>query len=152
MLYLIYRIIGNGYNQKFYITYDEKGFYKITIMQTGKCLTVYNENIKEGEKIVQHTYQELDSQKWILRDSKVNGWVICSFVNPSLVITINDNNKLILGKNQKTNMQLFYIYNITKEQKTKTEGIYKIALGQEPSKAIGVAESNSIFNLSKYRK
>ena len=124
-------------------------------MYTGQYLTVYNKNISEGEKIVQNTYQGLDSQKWVFRDSKVNGWILCSFTNPSLVVTINKDNKLILSKNQKTDMQMFYIFNITKEETKKDEGIYKIALGKDSSKAIGISsvtrENNALLDLSNYR-
>ena len=53
-------------------------------MHTGKSLTVQNDEIKEGTQIIQSDYQGKDSQKWILRDSHKNGWIISSFVNSDL--------------------------------------------------------------------
>ena len=51
---------GNATAQKFYLSYDEEGFYKITAMHTGKSLTVKDGNLIEGAEIVQYNYQGLD--------------------------------------------------------------------------------------------
>ena len=53
-------------------------------MHTGKSLTAKDGIIEEGTNLVQCDYQGLDSQKWIFSDSKINGWVISSYVNPQL--------------------------------------------------------------------
>ena len=66
--------------QKFNIEY-ENGYYKITARHTGKSLTVKDGNLKEKSEIVQTTYEGLDSQKWLIRDSKVNGLVISLLSN-----------------------------------------------------------------------
>ena len=138
---------GNATAQKFYVSYDEEGFYKITAMHTGKSLTVKGNNLKEGAEIVQYNYQGLDSQKWVLRDSGKNGWVISLLSNPNLSISIKGNiangAKLILSKTQDNNNQMFYMYNISEDERTKDDGIYKIAIGVDPSKTIEVAGSNT---------
>ena len=141
---------GNVPAQKFYLSYDEEGFYKITAMHTGKSLTVKGNNLKEGAEIVQYNYQGLDSQKWVLRDSGKNGWVISLLSNPNLSISIKGNiangAKLILSKTQDNNNQMFYMYNISKDEKTKDDGIYKMAIGVDSNKTIEVAGSNTANN------
>ena len=57
-------------------------------MHTGKSLTAKDNRIEEGTQIVQYNYQGLDSQKWILRDSGKNGWVISPLSNPGLSISV----------------------------------------------------------------
>ena len=141
---------GNAAAQKFYLSYDEEGFYKITAMHTGKSLTVKGNNLTEGAEIVQYNYQGLDSQKWVLRDSGKNGWVISLLSNPNLSISIKGNitngAKLILSKTQDSNNQMFYMYNISEDERTKDDGIYKIAIGVDSNKTIEVAGSNTANN------
>ena len=77
-------------------------------------MTVKDNEIKEGSKIVQYDYQGLDSQKWILRDSHINGWIISPLCNPQLAITvegtIQEGSKLILNNTQDNCNQMFYIF------------------------------------------
>ena len=102
---------GNAAAQKFNIEYIN-GYYKITAKHTGKSLTVKDGNLTEGAEIVQATYKGLDSQKWIIRDSRVNGLVISLLSNPELSITIKgdiaNGANLILAKTENTNNQMFY--------------------------------------------
>ena len=66
---------GNATAQEFNIEYSEEGYYKITARHSGKSLTVKEGNLSEGAEIVQATYEGLMySQKWIIRDSKINGF------------------------------------------------------------------------------
>lgn len=77
-------------------------------------MTVKDNEIKEGSKIVQYDYQGLDSQKWLLRDSNINGWIITPLCNPQLAITIEgtiqEGSKLILNNTLDNDNQMFYIY------------------------------------------
>ena len=141
---------GNVPAQKFYLSYDKEGFYKITAMHTGKSLTVKGNKLTEGTEIVQSEYKGLDSQKWILRDSGKNGWVISLLSNPQLSISVKGSIKngaiLILSKTKDNDSQMFYMYNITADERTKQDGIYKIAIGKDSSKTIEVAGSNTADN------
>ena len=136
--------------QKFYLSYDESGFYRITTMHTGKALTVKDNNLVEGAEIVQYDYQGLDSQKWILRDSGKNGWVISLLSNPQLSISIEGNiangSKLILSKTEYNDNQMFYMYNITNDERTKNDGIYKISTSVDSDKTIEIAGSDTTNN------
>ncbi len=141
---------GNATAQKFYLSYDEEGFYKITAMHTGKSLTVKDGNLIEGAEIVQYNYQGLDSQKWIVRDSNKNGWVISPISNPELSISVQGNienaSKLILSKTEDNDKQMFYMYNISEDERTKEDGIFKIAIGIDPNKTIEIAGSSTENN------
>ena len=138
---------GNATAQKFYLQYQDEGFYKITAMHTGKSLTAKDNRIEEGTQIVQYNYQGLDSQKWILRDSGKNGWVISPLSNPGLSISVEgsivNGAKMILSKTEDNNNQMFYVYNISTEQRTKQDGVYKIAVGADSNKTIEVAGSDT---------
>ena len=116
---------GNAEAQKFNIEYVN-GYYKITARHTGKSLTVKNGNLSEGAEIVQTTYEGLDSQKWIIRDSKVNGLVISLKTNPLLSITVEGNiengSKMILAKTENNNNQMLYFFYVT--DKNIKEGLY----------------------------
>ena len=98
--------------QKLNFEYKE-GFYKITMKHSGKSLTVKDNNLVEGADIVQYDYQGLDSQKWILRDSGKNGWVISLLSNPDLSITVQGNiengSNLILSKTEDNDNQMFQL-------------------------------------------
>ena len=144
---------GNVPAQKFYFTYDESGFYKITAMHTGKSLTVKGNKLTEGTEIVQDEYQGLDSQKWILRDSQKNGWVISLQSNPELSISIDgkiaNGSKLVLKKTQDNKNQMFYLFDITKDEQHKVNGTYRIAVGTNLEKAIEIKE-NIKLQIGKY--
>lgn len=129
-------------------------------MHTGKSLTAKDGYINEGTELVQYDYQELDSQKWILRDSHVNGWIISSYINPNLSISvqgiIKNGSKLILSQTGENNKQMFYIYNISKEEQNHQDGEYKIAVGKSPRKVLEVEnkseDENAKLDISDFRK
>ena len=156
---LIYIITGNALNQKFNIEYQQGGYYKITAKHTGKSLTAKDGFIKENTEIVQSDYQGLDSQKWMLRDSNINGWVISSFINPGLSISVKGNiengSRLILSETEYNNRQMYYMYDVIQEEKTKEDGIYKFAIGKNPNKVIelqgGTIKNNSEIDIWNYR-
>ena len=147
-------------NQKFNIEYQQGGYYKITAKHTGKSLTAKDGLIKENTEIVQSDYQGLDSQKWMLRDSKINGWVISSFINPGLSISVKGNiengSRLILSETEYNNRQMYYMYNVIQEEKTKEDGIYKFAIGKNPNQVLQVSEEgieeNKQIDIHGYRK
>ena len=140
---------GNVAWQKFYFEYKD-GYYKITAMHTGKSLTAKNNNIKEGTEIVQTDYTGSDGQKWILRDSNKNGWIISPMSNTELAITIQgtiqNGSKLILSKTKDNDNQMLYLYNIHSKEKTRTEGIYKVTVGRQPTKGLEVSGNNKDNN------
>ena len=138
---------GNATAQKFNIEYNEQGYYKITARHTGKSLTVKDNNLTEGAEIVQATYEGLDSQKWIIRDSKVNGLVISLLTNPTLSITIAGNiengNKLILADTKNNDNQMLYFYNENSTERTAQNGIFKLAVGANSNKIVEIKGSNT---------
>ena len=141
---------GNATAQKFYFEYQEKGYYKITAMHTGKSLTVKNDILKDGTEIVQSDYVATDGQKWILRDTNKNGWVISLLSNPELSISVDgqitNGAKIILSKTADNDNQMMYIFNISDDEKTHQNGIYKIAIGKDSNKTLEVSGSNKNNN------
>ena len=129
-------------------------------MHTGKSLTVKNSNMEEGTEIVQYDYQGLNSQKWIIRDSGKGGWVISPLTNPMLAISIENivenGSKLILSNTQENYNQLFCLYNISSQERTKENGIYKIVTSKDLGKSIEVpgGDTNNDVQLGiwDYRK
>ena len=140
---------GNVAAQKFYFEYKE-GYYKISAMHTGKSLTAKENNIKEGTEIVQSDYKGLDGQKWILRDSKKNGWIISPLSNPSLSLTvqgsISNGDKMILSNTNDNDNQMYYLFNLNTSERTHDDDIYKIAIGADSNKTIEVAGSSKENN------
>ncbi len=153
----IWNYYENANAQKFYFEYKD-GYYKITAMHTGKSLTVKNNSIKENSEIVQQDYENLEGQKWIIKDSKKNGWLIVSAYNPDLALsiegTIENGSKIILSKCENTNNQMYYLYNLNNEQKKRDNGIYKISVGKDANKTIQIAEenknSNAVVNIKNF--
>lgn len=68
---------------------------------------------QEGTEIVQADYTGNNSQKWLLRDTHKNGWIISPISNPDLAITvqgsIQNGSKIILSKTQDNDNQMLYI-------------------------------------------
>ena len=98
--------------QKFYFEYKD-GYYKITAMHTGKSLTAKNNNVEEGTEVVQTDYIDGNGQKWRLRDTNKNGWIISPLSNPDLAITVDgtiqNGAKIILSKTLDNDNQMFWI-------------------------------------------
>lgn len=119
-------------------------------MHTGKSLTIKNNKIQEGTEIVQYDYQGLDSQKWIIRDSKKGGWIISPLSNPEFAITIQgtikNGAKLVLSRTVENGNQMLCLYNITAQERTKENGIYKIVVSEDINKAVEVPGSNTENN------
>ena len=119
-------------------------------MHTGKSLTAKENNIKEGTEIVQSDYKGLDGQKWILRDSKKNGWIISPLSNPSLSLTvqgsISNGDKMILSNTNDNDNQMYYLFNLNISERTHDDDIYKIAIGADSNKTIEVAGSSKENN------
>ena len=140
---------GNVPAQKFYFEYQD-GYYKITAMHTGKSLTAKDNNVKEGTEIVQADYAGNDSQKWLLRDTHKNGCIISPYNTPDLAFTvqnqIQNGSKIILSKTKNNDNQMLYVFNINKEEAYQKNGIYRISVGETPSKAFEVAGSNKENN------
>ena len=140
---------GNVPAQKFNIEYEDR-YYRITARHTGKSLTVKDGNLQEGSEIVQSTYEGLDSQKWLIRDSGINGFVISLMTNPALSITIEGNivngSKMILSNTQDNNNQMFYFFTETEAERTAKDGVYRLAVGADSSKAIEIAGSSTSNN------
>ena len=140
---------GNVPAQKFYFEYQD-GYYKITAMHTGKSLTAKDNNVKEGTEIVQADYAGNDSQKWLLRDTHKNGLIISPYNTPDLAFTvqnqIQNGSKIILSKTKNNDNQMLYVFNINKEEAYQKNGIYRISVGETPSKAFEVAGSNKENN------
>ena len=136
---------GNVPAQKFYFEYKE-GYYKITAMHTGKSLTAKNNSIQEGAEVVQADYTGNNSQKWILRDSHKNGWVISPLANPSLAITIQgsiqNGSKMILSNTRDNSNQMYYIYNLNNSEKTKENSTYEVLVGADSNKGLEVSGSS----------
>ena len=136
---------GNAEAQKFNIEYMN-GYYKITARHTGKSLTVKNGNLSEGTEIVQATYEGLDSQKWIIRDSKINGLVISLKSNPLLAITVEgdiaNGSKMILSKTKNSNNQMLYFFSEIESERTVKDGEYRLAVGAASNKTIEIAGSS----------
>ena len=140
---------GNVPAQKFYFEYQD-GYYKITAMHTGKSLTAKDNNVKEGTEIVQADYAGNDSQKWLLRDTHKNGWIISPLSNPNLAITIQGNiqngSKIVLANVKDNDNQMLYLYNITNNERTHKDDTYKLAIGKDSNKTIEVAGSSKDNN------
>ena len=119
-------------------------------MHTGKSLTVKGKNIKDGTEIVQDNYTGDHSQRWILRDTHKNGWIISPLSNPNLAITIQGNiqngSKIVLANVKDNDNQMLYLYNITNNERTHKDDTYKLAIGKDSNKTIEVAGSSKDNN------
>ena len=69
---------------------------------------------RNSSGIVQDDYRGDFSQKWTIRDSKINGLIISPLTRPDLAITIENRiengSKLILTSLQTNDRQMFYFY------------------------------------------
>ena len=113
--------------QKFNLEYVEDGeYYKIISNYTGKALTI-NEN-----KLIQQDYENLNTQKWIIKDKGNNKYTIVSLENNLAIQLTNgttwNGTKLEVGVENGTSSQQFS-FNSRRELISKRsieDGIYKI--------------------------
>ena len=62
--------------------------------------------------------------------------------------------KIILSRNENNDKQMLYLYDITSKENVKENGIYKLAVGKNPSKTMNVydrsIENNATIDIDEY--
>ena len=96
--------------QRFNVEYIN-GYYRISLVHSGKCLTVKWKNISSGTEVVQYEWNEGDNQKWIIRDNGDGSVGIIPLSDYSLTIdiygAIENGSKLELYNNERNVKQRF---------------------------------------------
>ena len=72
---------NKGNNQKFNVTYDDNGYYTLEVVNSGKVLSVENDNVKDCTNVVQKYKKNVDSQKWRIKDAGDGYFYIISKIN-----------------------------------------------------------------------
>ncbi len=67
--------------QKFFITYQQDGYYQIKSAYSGKVLDVYAALRYDGAKVDQYDWNNTDAQKWIIQDLENGAYAIISKCN-----------------------------------------------------------------------
>ena len=73
----LWQFNGNN-NQLFRFTYNQEGYYTIKCLNSGKYLSIENNNINKRANIIQDEFKNSDSQKWILKKCTNNTYYIIS--------------------------------------------------------------------------
>lgn len=122
-------------NQKFNITYLENGYYKMEVVCSGKYLSGTNFNAKNEDNVIQKTYEDLDIQKWVIKEAG-NGYYYIISKESSLYLDIHGaktelgtNVELYEGKSGTNQKFKFNKVEVIKGEKTIAENTYNISSG-----------------------
>lgn len=149
---------NKGNNQKFNVTYDNNGYYTLEVVNSGKVLSVENDNVKDCTNVVQKYKKNVDSQKWRIKDagdgyfyiiSKINNMnldVYGAIAQAGTNIQVYTENK---GNNQKFK---FDKVDVVSGNKTIENGTYIISSEQNESKVLDIhgASKENKANLEIY--
>lgn len=128
-LYRIYNLTNTNKlveNDKFEIKYVSNGYYKIKSKNTGKVLTVENNDPKAGSKILKQDDKDLDTQKWILKKSAESVFCIISKCG-GMYLEYNNSSIQLKYENDFDNQRFIFINETPTENiKQVTDGIYQI--------------------------
>ena len=114
--------------QKFKITYNEEGYYKIEVVRSGKVLDVKNGEMTSGTKVQQYEWNNSDAQKWVIEKNQ-DGTYSFRSVLTGYYLDVNG------GKSTKgTDVQVYFGNNSVAQKfeleaeckQTIKDGIYKI--------------------------
>ena len=118
---------NNQNNQRFNITYLGDGYYKMEVVSSGKYLSK-----DDKDNVVQKEYDNLDSQKWYLKDAG-NGYFYILSKSNSLYLDIyggeasaGKNLALFSGHNGENQKFKFNKVTVIKGTKTIEDGSYNI--------------------------
>lgn len=131
-------------NQRFRTTYLGDGYYKMEIVSSGKYLSGTSSNAKNEDNVIQSIYQDLDTQKWFLKEAGDGYYYIISKAS-SLYLDIHGANsewgtnvELYEGKEGENQKFKFHKINMIQGKKTVEEKIYNISSGISFNKVIDI--------------
>ncbi len=136
----------NAEQQKYEITSDKDGFYKIKSVYTGKVLAVENNNVKNGTKVIQKIEKGTDDEKWRLNYQGNEEYTISSKIN-GLNIDVPDYNavngqKLQMHYANNTEAQRFIFSKETTQAKPFENGDYTINSAFSGGKALDITDGS----------
>ena len=134
----------NVRQQRFKITYNKEGYYKIEALHSGKVLDVANGGMTSGTNVQQYKWNNTDAQKWIIEKNTDGTYSFRSILNGYYLdvsggVANNGTNVQVYEKNG-TKAQKF---DITIEGKqTIKDGTYKINTKLNANMYLNVEGSN----------
>ena len=133
-------------NEKFRITKNTDGTYRLTILHTQKCMDVENGKAGNSVKVWQYNNNDTDAQKWdIIKNEDGTYSFISKLGNYALDVSSGKTavgTNLQIFNNKGTDSQKFILEECSKEKGTQTieDGTYKIITFLNTSKAIELSE------------
>ena len=143
-------------NEKFRITKNTDGTYRLTILHTQKCMDVENGKAGNRVKVWQYNNNDTDAQKWdIIKNEDGTYSFISKLGNYALDVSSGKTavgTNLQIFNNKGTDSQKFILEECSKEKGTQTieEGTYKIIPQSNVQKSLeiidGEVKINDILN------
>ena len=132
--------------QKFEITSDGDGYYKIKSVYTGKVLAVASNNVDKGTAIIQKTEQGTDDEKWAINYEDNDEYSISSKIN-NLSIDVPEYNavngqKLQMFYTNGTDAQKFTISKESVNVEPIQNGDYNINSVSQPGESFDITDSS----------
>ena len=133
--------------QKFEITFQKDGYYRIRSAYTGKVLAVSDSKVTNGTTIIQKTEEGLDSEKWIIQDEGNGEYSINSKIN-NLCIDIPDwdavnGKKLLMHDWNGGTAQRFTFSDVSENINTVSTGIYNIVPASSEGMALDITDGST---------
>ncbi len=135
---------------RFDITYQGDGYYKITSKNTGRCLDVQDGEMKNCTNVRTWTDNGADAQRWIIKEAGDGTYNIISKCN-GLYLDVwceetTDGTNVQMYQNNGAKAQKFIFEKVEHEKGTKTieNGEYRIKFSKNTNKTIYEADNKNI--------
>ena len=148
----------NTLRNRFYISYLGDGYYKIKVLQTGKCLDVAGGEMSNGTNVREWEDNGADAQKWIIRQNEDGTYRIISKCNDLNLDVFGgqtaDGTNVNMYENNGAEAQKFMFKKVEHEKGDKTieDGIYKISFARDEKKVISINQSNAVIMYDKTQR
>ena len=133
---------GSALTQRFHFDSDGKGYYVISVMGSGKVLSVKNAVVIPTNNVIQSTYTGADTQKWAIHETADGYELVNKATNLALQLS---GGKYAAGTNllaNERNNAMTQRYSLSRVY-LFSEGIYKISTALAKSKVIEVKGGSS---------
>ena len=134
----------NVRQQKFRITYNNEGYYKIEAVHSGKVLDIANGGMTSGTNVQQYEWNKTEAQKWVIEKNEDGTYSFRSILNGYYLDvaggTPNNGTNIQVYEGNKTNAQKFEVK--FEGEQTIENGIYKINTKLNANMYLNVTGSN----------
>ena len=124
-------------NQRFIVTADGSGRYRITSFLNGKRFDCQGGGTESGTNVRTYTGNNTEAQTWLLQEASDGGYYIVSFKSGYKIAIDEDTSNIQLGTRDKTTDQAFLLNMVSGD--TVSEGWYTVKCASSQNYVLDIA-------------